>query len=506
MASKYKLDEIPISPGCYLFKNSLKEIIYVGKAKQLRKRVSSYFQKKDHDLKTQMLVDEIDDIDFIATRTEVEALILENSLIKKYYPRYNLDLKDSQRYAYLHITDSEFPWIETERKREESGEYYGPFVSGSIRKVITDVLTRNFRILTRKPSPRLKKIIAKEDYLKRVGQARKILRGKVDKLINDLEIEMDSAAAKTHYEYALTIRNQINALKSLKEKQIMEFSRAFDSNIINYVISGENVYLLVFSIRKGVLEGKQEFEFPYKDEFLDEFLLRYYDDAPIPLEVILPQKVDDAFEGYLTNKRKRKVNIIVPEKGDKKLLLDLVLKNVNLTFFAGKERLIELQKALNLPKIPIIMECFDISHLSGTNTVASMVRFENGIPDKSNYRKFKIRNVTMGDDFLAMSEVIERRFSGSLSGKMKKPDLIIIDGGLGQLNVALNVLAKLKLKIPVISLAKRFEEIYVYGKSEPVVLQKNNKGLQVLQAIRDEAHRFAISYQRLLRNKEVIGN
>jgi len=503
MINRNNLDKIPLSPGCYIYRNSKKEVIYVGKAKELRKRVSSYFSKNHEDYKTRMLVNEIYDIDFIATRSEVEALILENSLIKKYFPRYNLDLKDAHRYAYFRIVPGDIPYIEVERKRESEGEYYGPFVSGNVRKIIQDVLVRNFRILTRKPSPRLRKIILKEEYNKRVEQVRKILRGKVDELIDELQKEMKSASQKQYYEYATSVRNQIAALETLKEKQIMEFSKNVDSNIINYVVSGDNVYLLVFSIRKGILEGKQEYIFSYSEGFLDEFLLRYYDSAPIPGEVIIPKVVDNSLEMYLAEKRKGKVKIIVPEKGDKKELLELVLKNVNLSFFAGNERVIELQKALDLEKLPRVMECFDISHLTGTDTVASMVCFKDGQPDKSSYRKFKINTAQGGDDFLAMGEVVERRYSGSLSKTMKKPDLIIIDGGLGQLNVALNVLHRLKLKIPVISLAKRIEEIYIPDKNKPLYLERNNKGLLLLQAIRDEAHRFAISYQKKLRVKNI---
>ena len=499
------LSELPLLPGCYLFKNSDGKIIYVGKAKELRKRVSNYFQSKEHDAKTSLLVKEIREIDFIVTSNEVEALLLENSLIKKHYPQYNIDLKDAQKYAYIHLTDAELPWIETERYRNEDGEYFGPFVSGSIRKYVMEVLSRNFKILTRKPSPRMKKIIEKEQYLKRVEQARKILRGDVDQLIAELENEMNSASTKTYYEYAMSLRNQIHALRSLKEKQIIESTRAFDSHIINYIVSGDEVYLLVFSIRKGVLEGKQEYHFTYNENFLDEFLLRYYDSAPIPQEVIVPKQVDAAFEKYLSDKRKKKVEILVPEKGDKKQLLELVLKNVYATFFSGKEKLTELKDAIGLTKLPIVMECFDISHLGGTNTVASMVSFKDGMADKSNYRRFKIRTDTGGDDFLAMKEVIHRRYSKLKVWNLQKPDLIIIDGGLGQLHAGMEVLKDLGLTIPIISLAKKFEEIYVPGKSEPVSLPRSNKGLQLVQAIRDEAHRFAVSYQRILRRKEVIG-
>ena len=503
--NKDKLERLPLSPGCYLFKNKQGEVIYVGKAKQLRKRVSSYFSKKHDDVKTQMLVDEIQDFDFISTNTEVEALILENNLIKKNYPAYNIDLKDAQRYAYIHlVTDSELPYIEIERSRQAKGEYYGPFVSGYMRKLIVEVLSRNFKILTKKPSPRTKKLTDKDKYLERIDQARKILNGEVDILITELKEAREKASKNTFYEYALTLNNRIEALESLKEKQYMELTRSFDANIINYIISTDTVYLLVFSIRKGILEGKQEYVLPYMEDFLSEFILRYYDKAPIPDEVIVPHQIDPALEQYLMKLRKRKVKVIIPQSGDKKQLLDLVLKNVHDTFFFGKGRLIALKEALNLPKLPVRMECFDISHLGGTNTVASMVSFKEGVPDKYSYRKYKIRNAVPGDDYVAMKEVIYRRYAKLSREHMTYPDLIIIDGGKGQLSAALESLQKLRVKIPVISLAKQFEEIYTKPVGDPIKLPKDHKGLQLLQTIRDEAHRFAITYQQLLRRKDLF--
>ena len=504
---KSRINSLPLSPGCYLFKDKNGTIIYVGKAKQLRKRVSSYFTKNHEDVKTQMLVESIESLDFISTTTEVEALILENNLIKKHYPYYNLDLKDAQRYAYIHlVTEGDIPYIEVERSRQGKGEYYGPFVSGFMRKLIVDVLSRNFKILTKKPSPRTKKLIDKEKYLERVDQARKILKGEVDQLIEELKNSLREASKKTFYEYALTLKNRIEALQSLKEKQYMELTKSFDANIINYIVSGDTAYLLVFSIRKGILEGKQEYVLPYMEGFLNEFILRYYDKAPIPDEVIMPEMVDPALEQYLTKLRKRKVQIIIPKSGDKKQLLDLVLKNVHDTFFFGKARLIALKEALNLPKLPVRMECFDISHLTGTNTVASMVSFKEGVPDKSSYRKYKIRTTSGGDDYAAMKEVIYRRYAKLSREHMTYPDLIIIDGGKGQLSAALESLNKLRLKIPIISLAKQFEEIYTKTTGEPIKLPKDHKGLQLLQTIRDEAHRFAIQYQQLLRRKEIFVN
>lgn len=496
---------LPTSPGCYLFKDENGVVLYVGKAKNLKKRVSNYFQKKDQDPKTALLVTKIKGIDFVLVSNEVEAFLLENNLIKKYYPHFNLDLKDSRRYAYLRLSKDELPWLEVARIRNEEGEYFGPFVSGVIRKLVMDTVSRNFKILTKKPTPQLRKIMNKEEYNKRIIQIRKILKGEVDELIAELRDSMSHASSISNYEYALTLRNQIEALETLKERQRVEFTKSVDAHIINYEISNDEVHLLLFNVRKGVVEDKQEFVFPSTEDFLEEFLVQFYDSTKIPDEVILPVEVSPSVEEYLSKKAKRKVKVIVPKQGEKKELLEFVNKNITATFFAGKERITELQNALELKNPPHVIECFDISHLSGTNTVASMVTFNDGFADKSNYRKFRIRAEASSDDLLAMEEVITRRYSGSLSKVMKKPDLIVIDGGLAQLGVTSGVLKELKLNIPIISLAKQFEEIYSVGKKEPLRLDRKNKGLQMLQAIRDEAHRFAISYQKLLRKKKMFG-
>ncbi len=506
MIKKQNLTDIPHSPGCYLFKDKDNHVIYVGKAKDLRKRVSNYFQKYDHDPKTHMLIEDIENIDFIATDNEIEALLLENSLIKKHYPKYNIDMKDAQKYAYLHLTDSDYPYLEVERSKDNKGEYFGPFVSGAIRKLIFNILTRNFKILTKKPSPKLKKIIDNKEYLKRVRAARKILRGDVDSLILELKKEMNRASSKEYYEYAISLRNQINALENLKEHQLIEQTKSIDASTINYIVSGGEVYLLVFTIRKGVLEGKQEYIFSYNEDFLNEFLLRFYDSSPIPQEIIVPKETDPTLENYLSKKRGSKVKIYVPIIGDKKQLLDLVLKNVHASFFGSIEKIVELKNSLSLPKLPIIMECFDISHLSGTNTVASMVSFRQGVPDKNNYRRFKIIRETKGDDIAAMKEVLERRYRKIKHENIAKPDLIIIDGGIAQCNIAIKVLRQLNMNIPLISIAKQFEEIYVAGNANnPIRLPANSKALHLLQAIRDEAHRFAINYQNILRRNELLG-
>ncbi|MEI7961154.1 MAG: excinuclease ABC subunit UvrC [archaeon] len=509
MLKPNQVSSMPSSPGCYLFKDDKGSVLYVGKAKNLKKRVSNYFQKKGHDPKTALLVTHIKDIDFIVTKTESEALLLENNLIKLHYPKFNLDLKDSRRYAYIRLNDEEIPWLEVARIRGEKGEYFGPFVSGMIRKVIMDLVSWNFKVLTKKPSPQLKKIMLPniEDYKKRVAQVRKILKGNDAELVSELNNEMIAASKKENFEYALTLRNQIAALQTLNEKQVMEFTRTIDGHVINYTIVGDEVYLLVFNIRKGVVEEKQEFSFQYYEEFFEDFLLQLYDSIPIPSEIIVPKEIDgvETLEEFFSNKAKKKVKIIVPKQGDKLELLEFVSKNITATFFAGNARVEELKIALNLEKSPRVIECFDISHLAGTNTVAAMVTFTDGFPDKSNYRKFRIRAPTSSDDLWAMKEVVKRRYERVINDRLRKPDLIVIDGGPTQLSVAFSVLKELKLTIPVISLAKQFEEIYLPNKSVPVRLDKKHKGLQLLQAIRDEAHRFSNAYRKVLKRKELFG-
>ncbi|MFA6269518.1 MAG: UvrB/UvrC motif-containing protein, partial [archaeon] len=413
--------------------------------------------------------------------------------------------KDSRRYAYLRLSADELPWLEVARIRGEEGEYFGPFVSGSIRKLVMDTVSRNFKILTQKPTPALRKVMNKDEYHKRILQIRKILKGNVEELIEELEKNMKEASEKSNFEYAITLRNQIDALQTLKERQRVEFTKTIDAHIINFEISGGEVHLLLFNVKQGVVEDKQEFVFPQITDFLEEFLLQFYDSTNIPSEIILPQEVNSGLVEYLSNKANKTVKIIVPKSGEKKDLLEFVSKNITATFFAGSERITELQKALELKKAPRVIECFDISHLSGTNTVASMVTFTDGFADKSNYRKFKIKAETSSDDLMAMKEVVERRYSGSLSKIMKKPDLIVLDGGPTQLGVAVKVLEELKLNIPVISLAKEFEEIHIPGKEAPLRLDRKNKGLQLLQSIRDEAHRFANAYRKVLKRKEMFG-
>jgi excinuclease ABC subunit C len=512
--------QLPDEPGCYLFKDDSGRVIYVGKAKNLKKRVKSYLQKSDFDPKTEALIRNIDSVDFIVTDNEVEALVLENNLIKKNRPKYNIDLRDSKRYAYIELTAEEFPRLLVSRRRDESGggKFFGPFVSATARDHILSTLKKTFQIRTCKRMPKKPCLrhhidlcqapciggIKSDEYSERIRAVESILKGKTDDLIKSKKLEIAEASDKLDFEHALKLRNQIEAIEWLKERQNMELSRKYDEDIINYVVADGRVHLILFNIYRGTLENKQEFEFEYVDEFLEEFLVQYYSENAVPAELILPQEIDSSLLSFLTAKRGRKVAIRVPKIGEKKQLLDLVMKNIEASFFGEIERLDDLKCALGMEDAPLVIECFDISHLSGTSTVGSMVQFRNAKPDKSNYRRFKIKTVDGIDDTRAIAEVVQRRYRRLVKEHSELPDLIVIDGGIGQLNSARKEIGKLGLKIPVISIAKKLEEVYMPGIPFPLALDKKGNALKLIQRIRDEAHRFAISYNRLLRSKELL--
>ena len=512
---------IPKNPGCYLFKDPAGTIIYVGKAKDLHKRVSSYFLKKDHDAKTAVLVSQISSMDFIATANELEAFVLENNLIKKHNPKYNINLKDSKRYAYLEMTGEEYPRLITARSTHpttKNGKLFGPFISGAQRSELTAYLTKAFKIRTCRRLPKKACLryhlnlcdapcisaVSKEDYLKKISSAENILLGKGKEVVSELKEEMKRSSSDKEYERALELRYTIDSLTHLTEKQNMERDKNYDEAIINYCIKKDTVYLLLFDIFKGILERKSEFVFAYDQDFLEEFIIQYYSDNPVPKELILPTDVNPTTAEFLNKTRRKNVVITVPERGEKKQLLDLVAKNIELIFFSAENKLSDLKDVLNLPQSPMTIECFDISHLSGTAMVASMVQFKNAVPNKDSYRRFAIKTVEGIDDFAAIAEVVHRRYSRLVNEKTQFPDLIVIDGGIGQLNAAVNELNKLNIRIPIISIAKENEEIYAPGNSSPLRLDKKSSALHLVCAIRDEAHRFAIGYNKLLRKKKMF--
>jgi excinuclease ABC subunit C len=509
---------LPPSPGCYLFKDEKGRIIYIGKAKNLKKRVKSYFQKTDFDMKTKNLVKNIDDIEIIATDNEYEALVLENTLVKKHQPKYNIRLKDAKSFAFIKITNEDFPRVLIARGDRGRGKYYGPFISAQERDYILHFLRKTFHLRTCKKLPKKSclryhinlcdapciKNITKGEYHQRINHVRQILSGRSPQLIKRLQKKMMQASHNQFYEHALTIRNQISAIEHLNDRQNMQRMKTYNEDIINYIQRNGKVYLMLFNLHKGTLVNKNEFLFDEYEDFFEDFLTQYYAENSIPKEIILPNHISESVQKFLSYLKKRKVKTTVPKRGEKKQLLKLVLKNIDITFFSEDEKMITLKNRLNLQEIPVIIECFDISHISGTSTVGSMVQFRNGKPDKTNYRRFRIKTTSGGDDYAALGEIIRRRYYRLITEDEILPDLIIIDGGKGQLSAALYELGKFELQIPIITIAKKFEEIYLPGESYPLRLDKKDKALQFIQEIRDEAHRFAIKYNRLLRTKQVI--
>jgi excinuclease ABC subunit C len=348
-------------------------------------------------------------------------------------------------------------------------------------------------------------LISEEDYHLQVERASALLKGKSGELLILLRAEMAACSAAQDYEKALVLRNQIAAIEHLGERQHVERPKETDQDVIAYTIADDMVYLMVFSVEKGLLLSKQEYSFDNREDFFEEFLVQYYADRIPPAELILPHEVDEALAGYLSEQKGRSVQVTVPKIGEKKKLLDLVEKNIGHSFFKNELKGKDLQANLDLPDAPEVIECFDISHLSGTSMVGSMVQFRNGVPDKKNYRRFKIKTIEGIDDVASIAEIVKRRYHRLIEENTDLPDLIIVDGGKGQLAAALDAIKHLELVIPVIAIAKKEEQVYVPGEMLPRVLDPKGMALRYIQEIRDEAHRFARAYHTLLRKKKMTG-
>ena len=516
------LKKIPPKPGCYIFKDNKENIIYIGKAKNLKKRVGSYFLSRENSAKNQKLIENIDSVDYIITKNEIEALILENTLIKKNKPKYNVELKNNDKYAYIKITSEKIPKLIVSRgKRDQTGIYYGPFVSAQKRDYIIKTLNKVFKLRTcktlgKKPCLRFYMnqcngvCFGKEpvsEYLKRIEEVKLILSGKTQEIISNLEKQMTNFSKENNFESALILRDRINSIKYLDTKQMMERNKKNNEDIINFSFKDTHAYFLVFNINKGNLINKQEFTLD-REQFktLDDFLINYYSNTELPKELIVPKDLKLNTIEYLNKISKQKLIINIPKKGDKKKLLELISENIRYLFFNKLDVVENLKIKLNLKKTPLVIECFDISHLSGTNIVASMVQFENGKPNKKEYRRYKIKTVKNNNDYESIKEVVYRRYKRLLIENKSLPDLIIIDGGKGQLSSAISSLKELGIDVnsqDVISIAKREEEIFKPNNLIPIKLNKKDSSLHLLQFIRDESHRFAITYQKKLRLKKM---
>jgi excinuclease ABC subunit C len=517
---------LPKSPGVYLMKDIENKVIYVGKASSLRDRVNQYFRESDSP-KTRMLMRNIEGLEYIVTGTEVEALVLESNLIKEHAPRYNVKLRDDKAYPFIKITNEEYPRICIARRRERDGaQYFGPYPgSRSVRELIKMASSLGIRRCRKKlPCPpclnyHIKQCTApcigavtKEEYLGIIRNVSELLRGRSSQLIQLLTHEMELLSKDQEYEKAARIRDQINALRELSEKQRVNVHGLKQQDVLAYAIAGEKAALQVFHVNEGKLRGRDTFTLATagsdEEEMLSSFIKQYYLDVIPPQELIIPVEVTDgSISLWLSDKGSR---LKTPKNAVEKGLMNLAQENARMLLgqellHEGKnEALLTLQKALSLPGTPSVIEAFDISNISGTDATGSLVVFVNGIPDKKNYRRFKIKTVKGTDDFAMMGEVVGRAYSRRKEEGKKMPDLVLIDGGKGQLNAALAAIGSLGLSLDVAALAKEFEYIFLPGREAPVILPEDSPARKLVQRIRDEAHRFAVGYHRKLRGKRIV--
>jgi len=519
-------NDLPFVPGVYLMKDSEDRIIYIGKAKSLRKRVKSYF-RNDLDPKTTVLMRHFHHLEYMVTDTEKEALILESNLIKKHMPRYNIRLKDDKRYPYIQVTNEKFPRvIITRRVLDDGSYYYGPFPEATTLRRLVKFLKSLFKIRDCKNmdgpclnyqidlcnAPCNKKISQKE-YKKLVDNVSLFFEGKYDEIMETIKSEMVEAAEHHEFEKAAVLRDQLNSVGDVLEKQKMEFTRDLDQDVVASASDDELACVVVFSVRDGKIVGKEDFlmsgaENSEEDKIISAFLKQYYmGPRHVPAKIIIHKNVEDKklIEEWLTEKREALVTVEVPIEGVEYRLAMMVSKNAKILLNHQKEvkgALLDLKKYLGIPKIPKRIEAFDISNISGKMAVGSMVVFENGVPKKSAYRRYKIE--TEGpDDYAMMKEMLERRFKSLIEKEESAPDLVLVDGGKGQLNIALDVFRSLNINYPVIGLAKEFEHVFIPQTPSPLILPRKSEALLLLQRLRDEAHRFAVTYHRKLRSKEL---
>lgn len=551
------LATLPLKPGCYIYKNTEGTVIYVGKAVNLRNRVRSYFHSNpDQDFKTRQLVAHIADIEWIVVGSELEALILEMNLIKKHRPRYNIRLKDDKRYPYIKVHWADpFPKVTVTRAMVKDGSrYFGPYTSAWAVYQTLDVLRRIFPYLTcdreitgQDARPCLYYdiklcsgpcigAIKQAAYRQMIDDLCQFLEGRTDPIVTRLKCEMDEAAENLLFERAAALRDQIHAIEKVVEKQKVISNDQLDSDVIAMARSNGEACVQVFFIRGGkmigreyyILEGAQD---EPDAEVIAEFIKQFYDEAAsIPNQVLLPQEVEEAqiISQWMRQKRGGpKVELTVPREGTPQELIQMATENAVETLRSLKaqwetdtnrqsEALAEIQQALQLKEPPNRIECYDISNIQGTAAVGSMIVFEQGVPHKSLYRRFNIKSVNGPDDFASMEEVLTRRLRRWQSTQEETtpgakidpsfailPDLLIVDGGKGQLGRAVTVLERFNLldRVPVAGLAKQQEEFFIPGQKTSIMLPRHSQGLYLVQRIRDEAHRFAITAHRNKRSK-----
>ena len=550
---KQQVKNMPKLPGCYQYFDKNNEIIYIGKAKNLFNRVNSYFMgDKKSSVKLQIMVPQIEKIECIVVNSEVEALILENELIKKHKPKYNILLKDDKKFPYFVITNEDYPRILVVRKSNKNaqkGTYFGPYTDARAMYATLELIYKIFPLKKCK-TPKYKSRpclyydigqccapcqnkITSDDYKKIIKNVELFLSGKRKELLKTLENEMKKASSKCEFEKALLYRNSINDIEKTLEKQnVVLKSTSTNADYVGIVHSSNLICISIIQIRQGRLINKKDFSFSQilKDnndvnEILESALREYYimlSDEELPSKIILEDVFEETelYKKWLSDRLNKEVKIIKATQKSDKEILSIAQKNAQHNI--EKEKLKELsniqneynevgsyiQEKLKLDRFPHTIECYDISHIQGTNTVASGVFFENGEPKKSQYRKYKLRTIAKGevDDFKSMREILSRRFKRIKEGKISPPDLIIIDGGKGQLSSVMEVLKEFNLKLNIVSLAKREEEVFLPNTQTPVIFAKNSSALHLFQRIRDEAHRFAITFHRQQRSKSMLND
>ncbi len=545
---KSKLKNLPGKPGIYQFKNEKGKVIYVGKAINLKNRVRSYFHNGVTSPKTLALVSKIDDLELIITDNEIEALVLENNLIKDLKPRYNVNLKDDKSYPFIKVTKEPYPRIyPTRRIIKDGSKYFGPYTDVKNMKSSLRMINQIFKIRSCKLNIdqesidkkkfkvcldyHIKKcdgpcegLIAEIAYNEMVGEVIKVLKGKTDDLIKELNVRMHNSVESLEYEKAAEIRDKISQLEVISSKQKVVSEDLEDRDIISIAFEGKDSACSVFNIRNGKLVAKKQLRLSIEEgeeaaDIYSAAVKFYYSEfVEIPKEIVLDTKPTDilALGEWLSMRSEKKVRFTIPKRGSLYSLTKmckenaiLQLKEIQLQKMKKEGRvpyeLAALQRDLRLNVLPKKIECFDISNLQGTDSVASMVVFEDGKPKKSLYRKFIIKEVQGPDDFSSMREVIKRRYSRLLEENSILPDLIMVDGGKGQLSSAVEILNELGFKkYNIIGLAKRLEEVFFPQQSDPASIPKTSSGLKLLQQVRDEAHRFAITFHRNRRSKRTI--
>ena len=505
-----------------MYRDEAGEILYIGKAKHLRSRVKSYFSDTDKPAKTRQLVSHIRSIDWVIVNSEVEALLLENKLIKQHTPKYNINLKDAKTFAYIALTREPYPRILTSRKVSRKLESFGPYTDGFTRQDLQRLVVRVFKLRTCRKLPKRACLnfhiglcsapcngnVTPEQYTKLVDEARSFLGGNYNQTIKLLLAQMQDASQNTQYERALEIRNQIASIRLLTERQIVDNERRFDQDVMAFRRLGEKMLAVQMGVRKGVLLGKKEFSVDLQPQVEQEFLKAFYATNQIPREILVNKMCWEnaaekaALEEFFSSKRGASVSLVVPKRGDKLALVKLAEKNLESTLDEDSA-LVDLQTALNLPAVPHVVECFDISNLGEEHVVSGMVRFTDAKPDKRNYRKFKIKTVVGQDDFASMGEVVARRYKRLSEEKASMPDLVVIDGGPGQVAAAKSALVSLGLQIPLIGLAKEHEEIYLPDEATPLKFDKNSRMMLFLRKVRDETHRFSLGYNQKRRQMKL---